>query len=328
MINETEIYKDINTGLSLEALKDLLIQENNKQINCQYYEKNDFISKFSKQGGLSFLHLNIRSLSKHFDNLQNLLSTLGHRFRIIALSESRHSYTSSVPHYLDLENYSLISNETEAAAGGTAIYVCNTVCFKVRNDISSVLYKSKTEKGHQNTIVGCVYKHPTMPANEFTDFYLAPIIDKINKEKKRCVFLGDFNINLLEYNKKVEVDNFIDTICSHNIFPTVLLPTRITADSTTLIDNILISQDKKLYESGNLLVGISDHLPQFLIPIAQKNNLKNSHHSYKDWKSWNIEGFKQDFVGIDWKNFIKPEKRDPDYSFNQFYIKLQNLIEL
>ena len=256
MMNETEIYKDISSGLplaTLEALNDSLIQEDNKLINCQYYEKNDFISRFSKQGGLSFLHLNIRSLSKHFDNLQNLLSTLGHRFRIIVLSESRFSHKSSVPHNLDLENYSLISNETEAAAGGTAMYICNTICFKVRNDISSALYKVKQlestfieiiEKGHNNVIVGCIYKHPTMPVNEFTDLYLEPIIDKINKEKKRCVFLADFNINLLEYNKKV--DNFIDMIRSHNIFPTVLFPTRITAESTTLIDNILITQDKNL----------------------------------------------------------------------------------
>ena len=62
--------------------------------------------------------------------------------------------------------------------------------------------------------------------------------------------------------------------------------------------------------------------------MVQKTNSENSPRYYKDWKSWNIEGFKQDFVGIDWKNFIKPEKRDPDYSFNQFYIKLQNLIEV
>ena len=40
------------------------------------------------------------------------------------------------------------------------------------------------------------------------------------KIKKRGVLLGDFNINLLEYNTKNEVERFIDTTTSHNFFPT------------------------------------------------------------------------------------------------------------
>ena len=50
-----------------------------------------------------------------------------------------------------------------------------------------------------------------MQINEFTDSYFAPLIDKINKERKRGILLGDFNINLLEHENKNEIENFIDT---------------------------------------------------------------------------------------------------------------------
>ena len=106
MIYETDNYKAIDSKISVEALQIFILQDN-KKINClHYYEKNRFSSKFSKKNGLSFMHLNNRSLSKHFDNL-NLLSTLGHRFRIIGLSETRLSHKSFVPHNLELDSYSL-----------------------------------------------------------------------------------------------------------------------------------------------------------------------------------------------------------------------------
>ena len=50
-----------------------------------------------------------------------------------------------------------------------------------------------------------------MSTNELTDEHFAPLLDKINMEKKQGVLLGDFNINLLEYNIKNEVGRFVDT---------------------------------------------------------------------------------------------------------------------
>ena len=66
-----------------------------------------------------------------------------------------------------------------------------------------------------------------MPITHFTDFYLTPLLNKINAEKKIGFLLGDFNIDLLEFNKN-EVGRYIDTLTSLNFFPTIPLPTRIT----------------------------------------------------------------------------------------------------
>ena len=85
------------------------------------------------------------------------------------------------------------------------------------------MYQSKqleiSQTGKKSTVVGCIYKHLGMPVNEFADTYFAPISDKVNKERKKRVFLGVFNINLVGFGKKKEVDKFIDTASSHNFFP-------------------------------------------------------------------------------------------------------------
>ena len=98
--------------------------------------------------------------------------------------------------------------------------------------------------------------------------------------------LGDFNIDLLRDSSNLEVENFIDTFQSNLLIPTVTLPTRITKNSKTLIDNIISSPSKFQILSGNLTVGISDHLPQFLMygNDAYKND--SSLDSYSDWQSF------------------------------------------
>ena len=66
-----------------------------------------------------------------------------------------------------------------------------------------------------NVIVGCIYKHPTLPINDFTNDFFSPLILKLQKESSKRVFpLGDFNIDLLKYKISDSVNNFIDTLSS------------------------------------------------------------------------------------------------------------------
>ena len=65
-------------------------------------------------------------------------------------------------------------------------------------------------------IVGCIYKHPTLPINDFTNDFFSPLLLKLQKESSKRVFLlGDFNIDLLKYEISDSVNNFIDTLSSN-----------------------------------------------------------------------------------------------------------------
>ena len=52
------------------------------------------------------------------------------------------------------------------------------------------------------------------------------------------VLLGDFNVDLLNYDSNHDVSEFLDTMHSNHFLPLITSLTRITAKSSTLIDNL------------------------------------------------------------------------------------------
>ena len=124
-----------------------------------------------------------------------------------------------------------------------------------------------------------------MDTNAFIINYLNPLLQKLHKENKQIILLGDlyckyckyckyFDIDLLKFGSNNSVDNFIDSLQSFSLIPSISLPTRISENSKTLIDNIFHSPNNLKTSSGNLLVGISDHLPQFL--FLEKEHYKSN----------------------------------------------------
>lgn len=53
--------------------------------------------------------------------------------------------------------------------------------------------------------------------------------------------MGDFYINLLNFESHVDTDAFINTLGSYSFHPQILKPARITDHSATLIDNIFFN---------------------------------------------------------------------------------------
>jgi hypothetical protein len=51
--------------------------------------------------------------------------------------------------------------------------------------------------------------------------------------------MGDFNINFMNYQCHNKTGEFVDSIFSNMLYPRITRPTRITAHTATLIDNIL-----------------------------------------------------------------------------------------
>ena len=76
-----------------------------------------------------------------------------------------------------------------------------------------------------------------MDVLDFKNNYLRQIFEIVSKERK-VFLLGDFNINLLNYNDHQPTNGFLDSLFSNSFIPYILYPTRITSHSKTLIDNI------------------------------------------------------------------------------------------
>ena len=50
--------------------------------------------------------------------------------------------------------------------------------------------------------------------------------------------MGDFNIDLLKYEKDHNMGDVLDQMCTTSLVPNITSPTRIISGSRTLIDNI------------------------------------------------------------------------------------------
>ena len=222
---------------------------------------------------MSLFHINTCSLSKNIEELEYLLDKTKIDFDVIGISESRIKKDKSPINSINLKGYSHESCPTESAAGGTLLYISNNLSYKPRNDLC--IYKSTELEStfieilsakKTNVIVGCIYRHPHMDLNEFNDYYINNLLDKLSKENKTVFLLGDFNIDLLNYDQHSLTNEFLDSLSSHMLLPHIVQPTRIRNNSKTLIDNIYSNVITPNNISGNITATISDHLPQFLIP--------------------------------------------------------------
>ena len=139
-------------------------------------------------------------------------------------------------------------------------------------------------------------------------------------EKKTVFFLGDFNINLLKYEKHNPTNESLDTLKSNMFLPYVLLSSRINSSSKTLID-IFSNFISNEVIAGKLTATVSDHLCQFLIaphifcnPPANKTNI-----SERNWPKFNHGNLILDYCDANWPNTLKIDIQNVDLSITNFY---------
>ena len=68
-------------------------------------------------------HTNVRSLAKHFDELQNLLSILQTKFDVIGISKTKENIDEGFITNVNLNGNYMCTQPSKSAAGGVAIYV-------------------------------------------------------------------------------------------------------------------------------------------------------------------------------------------------------------
>ena len=61
----------------------------------------------------------------------------------------------------------------------------------------------------------------------------------ISERKKSLYITGDWNFNLLEFEKHKETLTFYETMMANLLAPSITIPKRINSNEDTLVDNIL-----------------------------------------------------------------------------------------
>ena len=138
--------------------------------------------------------------------------------------------------------------------------------------------------------------------------------------------MGDFDINLLNYESHSDTNEFINTMVSHYLLPRILQPTRVTDHSATIIDNIFTNATDFEALSGNILNQLADHFSQFLIlkrlPITHKDA---AYYQY-DYSNFDKDRFIASFSKIRW-NENEDISIDTNEKFSKFYDKVSNCVK-
>jgi hypothetical protein len=222
---------------------------------------------------LSYLHLNIRSIPKNFDSLLTFLDTLHFSFSFIGISETW--FNESTRALYDLDKYNQLAvYRTDKRGGGVSLFIKTSIKYTVRDDLN--IFEDDAESifievdksifdTDRNIVVGLIYRIPNKDAKSFNKNF-GKVLNSIKTENKLSYLLGDYNINLYNFESHSLTRDFLDICFSNNFVSLINKPTRVTKYTATLIDNIFTNNlVNTSIDHGLFLVDISDHFPIFLI---------------------------------------------------------------
>ena len=167
-------------------------------------------------------------------------------------------------------------------------------------------------------IVGIIYRKPNTDLDQFQNSLLS-VLDNLSADKSNVILVGDFNVNLLQTcidGKAVELLTSLESTGLHQI---ITSPTRVTRDSSSLIDHIYTNISKYKMHSGIIETDISDHFPVFVAfenfsCISKNGPNKRITRSYR---YYDAASFCEDLSKVDWKKVYRCS--DVDIAYLTFY---------
>ena len=214
-------------------------QVNSDMYSCDYFMEDSFNNIIGREGirqdSFSILHANIRSAVKNLNSFEAYLANIDHKFKIIALTESWLKDNNSALYNIDGYNSEHRCRPVRGG-GGVSLYIHESLEYFLRDDIcinnsnlESLFIEIQTHQKckTQNDIVGVVYRPPDTDMNAFNQ-HLESLLQTLHSEKKNMYLLGDWNINVLNADKHAPSQYFLNLMYSHNLFPGIIKPTRVT----------------------------------------------------------------------------------------------------
>ena len=167
-----------------------------------------------------------------------------------------------------MDGYNFVSQgRSDRSGGGVGIFVNESLKYKIREDLK--LFVSEVESmfvelffNRKSVIVVVVYRPPGQTILAFKES-LEPILFKVIGDHKPCYIMGDFNINHF-VGEEMEPNDFVQFMNSYSFSPVISKPTRITIETSTLLDNIFVNSTCDDYLSGIITYPVSDHMPHIL----------------------------------------------------------------
>ena len=324
MIPQFEVLCDVS---KMDNLNSNDIDENlATKINCKYYPIEELSKIPETENSFDIFHSNVNGYETHFDNLHEMLVDTKIDFNVICISETSQQIGENFSVNSLIQNYSKpYFTETKTQYGGVAIFVKSNYDSYERQDLKileeefeAVWVEIKNNR-NKNIVVGCTYRHPHNNNLDSYISYMQRCLNILNKENKEVYISGDFNIDLLKYDTNLKYQEFYNLMIGNGYLPQIILPTRITDSTMSIIDNIYTNTFTTEIIGGNILIQVADHLCQFISVRKRKITLKNNIIYKRSYENFNEESFLDDLSIQNWNNDLG----DTNEKFNDFIWRLE-----
>ena len=151
-------------------------------------------------------------------------------------------------------------------------------------------------------------------------------INESNLRLKRDVVLGlDHNLDLLKSERHMTTQLFLERLADLNLLPTIVKPTRITKNSATLIDNIIISKNQiGNFRSCIINSDMSDHMPCLcIIDNVLSNSKEPKNVISRNLKPENIKVLETEISKIN----LHPNERNVNKLFESLHHQLIKILD-
>ena len=280
-----------------------------------------------KDTSLSMILLNIRSFNKNINKLLIFIDNLTHKPDIIILTETwltdKDYPDIYFPNYNIFIKNRILSNKKRG--GGVLILVSKLIeCCIIEDlycsimDYIDIISIKIIINSNDFKIISSVYRSPDYNGNDFINLLFNLFHKYISREMYIC---GDYNINLL--NNTVLSNSFKNILIQLGISNIIDMPTRITQNSISSLDNIFTNCSDVI--QGVIHTDISDHSLIFCIFnynlfIKRKDQYTNS----RNINEFNLHNLKLELGTIHWNTILN--KQNGCELYNTFIDILTNSI--
>ena len=218
--------------------------------------------------------------------------------------------------------------------GGVGIYIFNDFSAKINTEFSIFIEKSieclsldfvfKNKKFNLTNL----YRAPHNSTADLDSFFLhfESLLEKTNKSDTTYIICTDSNINLLKLTHCNLSQKYLELIHNYGFLQLVKKATRVQNETFSLIDHILLKNERSEPLTGVVPIDISDHFPTFL---SLKEHCKSAKHKIittRNLSQHNITNFKTALMELNWQNVLI--QNDANSAFNEFWEVFQSLFDL
>ena len=311
--NENDIADALDSPEKQLDVSNFDKQNQSDVLNCVTEENNDYC--FPKEKGMKFSHLNIRSLRNKKDDLGMFLRD--NPYDLLGLSETwLEEYISDS--LIAISGYNFERKDRQEHGGGVCCYIRSNVSYIRRHDLENdeleLLWLEIKPKNETRIFVGTIYRQPNSPMSFFDS--LEDNLDRVSALSERVLLLGDLNCNMLTTNSLSKRLNELEILIG--LKQLIQEPTRVTPNSSTLIDLILVSNSFGALQCGVQPIGFSDHSLVYTLTKTSANMFTPKISRFRSFRKFNETAFLDELAAIKWNELLKANN-DVDSKWSTFH---------